>query len=195
MAQPEPSREVRRECDGYWEWFTAAERPPYRITGKYLFFSPDRERLVAIALEELESGAFHQAKTQMPGLQAGEDYTTSQRIVRVSALKGVSHRETEEQRTEVLRFSVSLFLRVIPICSEPEQCPATWYYYYVLCLYYRDDSRRHEIAARYGGREGIRYRYWKSDAATRRGEYSERFLGSLGPEERRRFSGTGGAGA
>ena len=139
MAQPEPSREVRRECDGYWEWFTAAERPPYRITGKYLFFSPDRERLVAIALEELESGAFHQAKTQMPGLQAGEDY--------------------------------------------------------VLCLYYRDDSRRHELAARYGGREGIRYRYWKSDAATRRGEYSERFLGSLGPEERRRFSGKGGDGA
>jgi hypothetical protein len=54
-------------CDGYWEWF---ERPditaiPYRITGKYLFFSRNRELLVEIAVDELENGGFHQAKTHM----------------------------------------------------------------------------------------------------------------------------------
>lgn len=136
MGRSKSARKVQRECDGYWEWFTSPGRPPYEITGKYLFFSPDRERLVSIALEEIESGAFHQAKIQMPSMRTGEDY--------------------------------------------------------VLCLYYRDDSRKHELAARYRGREGIRYRYWKSDEATLRGEYSERFLDSLDPAERRRFSGKDG---
>src|SRR5437016_813213 len=87
--------------------------PPYTITGKYLFFSPNRKGLVTIALGEIGSGTFHLAKTQMRGEQKkyGEDY--------------------------------------------------------VLCLYYRDDSRKRELADRYRHREDVRYRYWKSDEATR----------------------------
>ena len=47
---------------------------------------------------------------------------------------------------------------------------------YVLCLYYKDDSKKHELAEKYRDQDGIKYRYWKSNEATRRGEYSEEFL-------------------
>jgi hypothetical protein len=124
---------VRRTYDGHWEWFLSTEEPPYAITGKYLFFSTDRDLLVQIAVEELQSGQFHHAKIPMEG-------------------KNLS----------------------------PE---------YVLCLYYEDDSRKQELAAKYRSREGLKYRYWKSDEATLRGAYSERFLESLQPEDRERFTG------
>jgi hypothetical protein len=136
MSQPYTKCEVRRECDGYWERFATIDPPPYTVTGKYLFFSPERERLVAIAMEELGHGGFHLAKTQMQGMKDGDDY--------------------------------------------------------VLCLYYRDDSRKRELAAKYRGRDGVRYRYWKPEEATRRGEYSAQFLRSLDPETRQWFSRFGG---
>jgi hypothetical protein len=136
MELPNAVSKIRRECDGYWEWFVTVAPRPYTITGKYLFFSCERENLVAIALEELGAGTFHLAKTPMPGLAYGEDY--------------------------------------------------------VLCLYYRDDSQKHELASKYWGREDIRYRYWKADEATLRGEYSEQFLASLDPETRQRFTRQGG---
>ena len=47
---------------------------------------------------------------------------------------------------------------------------------YVLCLYYRDDSRRNELAIKYQGKNGIRYRYWKSDEDTAKGKYSKEYL-------------------
>ena len=53
--------------DGYWEWFNRSDilTPPYPITGKYLFFSTNRELLIEIATDELENGGFHHAKTSM----------------------------------------------------------------------------------------------------------------------------------
>lgn len=60
---------------------------------------------------------------------------------------------------------------------------------YVLCLYYKDDSKKHELADRYQEKDGVRYRYWKSDAATRRGEYSEEFLEGMPPDVRSKFTG------
>ena len=47
---------------------------------------------------------------------------------------------------------------------------------YVLCLYYTDDSRKNELAKKYQGKDGIHYRYWKSDEDTRKGKYSKEFL-------------------
>ena len=48
---------------------------------------------------------------------------------------------------------------------------------HVLCLYYKDDSRKHELKAKYGNNEsGLQYRYWKSDQATDDGIYSEEYL-------------------
>lgn len=47
---------------------------------------------------------------------------------------------------------------------------------YVLCLYYKDDSRKNELAKKYQEKNGIHYRYWKSDEDTRRVKYSKEFL-------------------
>jgi len=60
---------------------------------------------------------------------------------------------------------------------------------HVLCLYYNDDSRMHELADRNRLEYGVKYRYWKSDAATQRGEYSQEFLSRLTDDERRNFQG------
>ena len=59
---------------------------------------------------------------------------------------------------------------------------------YVLCLYYRDDSRKHELASRCKtDYPDAKYRYWKSDESTRRGQYSDEFLSKLDPETRSKF--------
>lgn len=44
---------------------------------------------------------------------------------------------------------------------------------YVLCLYWEDDQRKQELLERYGGRDDIKYRWWKSNADTRAGKYSD----------------------
>ena len=50
---------------------------------------------------------------------------------------------------------------------------------YVLCLYYKDNSRKNELADRNKQEYSIRYRYWKSDEATLRGQHSKEFLDKL----------------
>jgi len=50
---------------------------------------------------------------------------------------------------------------------------------HVLCLYYKDDSRKNELAEKYQEKNGVRYRYWKSDEDTRKGKYSKQFLDSF----------------
>jgi len=45
-----------------------------------------------------------------------------------------------------------------------------------LCLYYKNDSRKQELAEKYQEKNGIKYRYWKSDEDTLKGKYSKRFL-------------------
>ena len=64
------STNVISSCDGYWEWFDRSDIPtaPYEITGKYLFFSLNRDLLIEIAINELENGGFHHAKTHMAGV-------------------------------------------------------------------------------------------------------------------------------
>ncbi len=64
------STNVISSCDGYWEWFERSDMPviPYEITGKYLFFSLNRELLIEIAINELENNGFHHAKTPMSGI-------------------------------------------------------------------------------------------------------------------------------
>ena len=88
------------------------------ITGKYLFFSPDKQALIALAQCECADHGFKMAK------------------VSTSANGGD----------------------------------------FVLCLYWCDDSRKHELAERHKGTPNVKYRYWKSDAATLRGEYSKQHL-------------------
>jgi hypothetical protein len=59
---------------------------------------------------------------------------------------------------------------------------------HVLCLYYKDDSRKHELAERNKQEYGVRYRYWKSDEATLKGQYSQEFLSKLPKSERKHFT-------
>jgi hypothetical protein len=37
---------MKMEFDGYWDRFLSDSEPNYVITGKYLFFSDDREKLI-----------------------------------------------------------------------------------------------------------------------------------------------------
>lgn len=48
---------------------------------------------------------------------------------------------------------------------------------YVCCLYWINDSRKYELARRYRHRQDIKYRYWKSNADTLAGKYSQKYLG------------------
>ena len=59
---------------------------------------------------------------------------------------------------------------------------------YVLCLYYKDDSRKKELADKYKSRSEVKYRYWKTDESTIKGDYSEEFLSKLSPEERKKWT-------
>jgi hypothetical protein len=128
------STNVISSCDGYWEWFERSDAPviPYEITGKYLFFSGNRDLLIEIAINELENNGFYFAKTPMSG--------------------------------------------ITPASGE-----------YVLCLYYKDDSRKHELAKKYRGRNDLKYRYWKSDSDTLAGKYSKQFLDKLSSNDQRIF--------
>jgi hypothetical protein len=58
---------------------------------------------------------------------------------------------------------------------------------HVLCLYYRDDSRKQELAEKYQEKNGIKYRYWKSDEDTRKGKYSQEFLDKMKTDPQKRF--------
>ena len=118
--------------DGYWIWLLSEEKPDYKITGKYLLFSSDREKLIKIAKKEIEGHGFHRAK------------------VNKNLLEG----QTE----------------------------------HVLGLYYKDDSRKYELAERNKQEYGVKYRYWKSDVATLKGQYSKEFLEKLSKSDRRYFT-------
>ena len=50
---------------------------------------------------------------------------------------------------------------------------------YVLDLYYQNDSRKDELAEKYQGKNGIEYKYWKSNEDTRKGKYSKQYLDNL----------------
>ncbi len=118
--------------DGYWIWLFSEEKPNYEITGKYLFFSSDKDKLIGIAANEIEKHGFHEAKVNMNLI---------------------------EGQTE-----------------------------HVLCLYYKDESRKNELAERNKREYGTKYRYWKSDIATLKGQYSKEFLEKLSESDRQYFT-------
>jgi hypothetical protein len=123
---------MRVRFDGYWIWLLSEEKPSYAITGKYLFFSEDKDKLIRIATNEIKNNGFHRAKVNMHLLEGQNEH--------------------------------------------------------VLCLYYKDDSRKHELAKRNKQEYGVKYRYWKSDDATLKGQYSKEFLSKLPESERRHFT-------
>lgn len=123
---------MKTKFDGFWIWLFSEEKPNYEITGKYLFFSENKDKLIEIATNEIENHGFHEAKVNMNLL---EGQTT-----------------------------------------------------HVLCLYYNDDSRKHELAERNKQEYGVKYRYWKSDEATLKGQYSKEFLSKIPESQREHFT-------
>ncbi len=124
---------LKIEDTGYWIYITSEKKPSYAITGKYLFFSENKERLFEIAKNEILEHYFHVAKINSSLLGSNTDY--------------------------------------------------------VLCLYYHDDSRKNELAKRYGDKfSDTKYRYWKRDEDTLKGKYSEEFLSKLDKVDKERFT-------
>ena len=75
------SDNVHTTEDEYWTHFHRLLPKSYRemweaqtITGKYLFFSEDRNKLVKIAMEELERNGFQEAKVNTEGNKIGSEY-------------------------------------------------------------------------------------------------------------------------
>jgi len=53
---------VRTKSGDYWIWIMSSGAPHYDITGKYLFFSANKNRLIEIAKSEILNHEFHLAK-------------------------------------------------------------------------------------------------------------------------------------
>lgn len=68
------SQNISSYCTDWWEFFVRNDQPDYEITGKYLFFASDRDRVIEVAIQELERGGFHHAKVPMPGKNLAREY-------------------------------------------------------------------------------------------------------------------------
>jgi hypothetical protein len=65
---------VRRILLGYWIWLQSEEKTTYDVTGKYLFFSENKDKLLEIAINEIENHEFHCAKVNNSLLEGQIDY-------------------------------------------------------------------------------------------------------------------------
>ncbi len=68
------SQKVRIIFDGYWIWLLSREKLTYGITGKYLFFHDDKNKLIEIAINEIENHGFHHAKVNDKLLEGQTEY-------------------------------------------------------------------------------------------------------------------------
>ncbi len=66
--------EVKIEDTGYWTYVLSEKKPSYGITGKFLFFSESKERLVEIAKNEILEHGFHVAKVNNSLRDSNTDY-------------------------------------------------------------------------------------------------------------------------
>ncbi len=60
--------------DGDYECLFYVVKPMYKITGKYLFFSEDRNLLKKIAIQEIKQNGFPCAKVNLKSSKVGRDY-------------------------------------------------------------------------------------------------------------------------
>jgi hypothetical protein len=65
---------ISYEGSAAWLDLYAAEDPPYKITGKYLFYVPDPWVLLDIALLEIRQWGFHRAKISTRPPASSEEY-------------------------------------------------------------------------------------------------------------------------
>jgi hypothetical protein len=111
------------EMIDYWHWFSNTDAKKHEpITGKYLFFSDDKQALIKLASKLLKK--YNLPKAKVPDLD----------VRRSKSQEGFG---------------------------------------FVLCVYDSEPKLKHEL--RQYANEKIHYRYWKSDADTSAGKYSEEF--------------------
>jgi hypothetical protein len=65
---------VKKDSDGAWMWFRSQDDYDYIITGKYLFFSSDYQKLIDIAINEIRNHGFHKAKVNITLLEGQTDH-------------------------------------------------------------------------------------------------------------------------
>lgn len=65
---------MKTKFNGYWIWLFSEEKPNYKITGKYLFFCKDKDKLIEIAINEIENHGFHEAKVNMNLLEGQTEH-------------------------------------------------------------------------------------------------------------------------
>lgn len=65
---------VKIEDTGYWTYVISEKKPSYDITGKYLFFSENKERLFEIAKNEILEHDFHLGKVNNSLLGSNTEY-------------------------------------------------------------------------------------------------------------------------
>jgi len=65
---------MKAKFEGYWIWLFSEEKPNYEITGKYLFFCKDKDKLIEIATNEIENHGFHEAKVNMNLLEGQTEH-------------------------------------------------------------------------------------------------------------------------
>jgi hypothetical protein len=68
------SQRVIRIFDGYWIWLRIEDKLTKIISGKYLFFSENKEKLLEIATNEIEKHEFQMAKVNDKLLKGQTDY-------------------------------------------------------------------------------------------------------------------------
>ena len=67
-------KKMRIHFNGYWIWLLSEEKPNYDISGKYLFFCEDKDKLIEIADNEIENHEFHKAKVNEKLLEGQSEY-------------------------------------------------------------------------------------------------------------------------
>jgi hypothetical protein len=65
---------MKVKFNGYWIWLLSEGKPSYTITGKYLFFNEDKDKLIGIATNEIENYGFHRAKVNMNLLEGQTEH-------------------------------------------------------------------------------------------------------------------------
>jgi hypothetical protein len=68
------SQKAIRIFDGYWIWLRIEDKLTKSISGKYLFFSENKEKLLEIATNEIENHEFQMAKVNDKLLKGQTDF-------------------------------------------------------------------------------------------------------------------------
>lgn len=70
----EELEDIKVKFTGYWIYINSRQKPNYEITGKYLFFYEEIDKLIEIAKNEILNHSFHVAKVNSSLLGSNTDH-------------------------------------------------------------------------------------------------------------------------